>query len=41
MIILDAEALTPLALIGVSSNILALSVGYFVVKKAMDHKKGD
>ena len=41
VIILDAKALTPLALIGVASIILALSVGYFVVKKAMDNKKTD
>ena len=41
VIVLDAKALTPLSLIGVSSIILALSLGYFFVKKAMDHKKKD
>lgn len=41
VIVLDAKALTPLSLIGVSSIILALSLGYFFVKKAMDHKKED
>lgn len=38
VIILDTKALTPMTLIGISSIILALSVGYFFVKKAMDHK---
>jgi len=39
VIILDVKYMEPLTLIGIASIILALSVGYFVLKKALNHKQ--
>jgi len=37
VIILDVKSLTPLTLIGVAALILALSFGYYALKKALKH----
>ena len=39
VIILDYKTLPPLTLIGVAAIILALSVGYYALKRAMNFKK--
>jgi len=39
VIILDVKAMEPLNLIGIACIILALSVGYFVLKKALNLKR--
>ena len=39
VIILDVKYLEPLNLIGIASIILALSIGYFVLKKALNDKQ--
>jgi uncharacterized membrane protein (DUF373 family) len=38
VIILDVKSLPPLTLIGVAAIILALSGGYYWLKKALNHK---
>ena len=38
VIILDVKSSAPLTLIGVAAIILALSVGYYVLKRALSHK---
>ena len=38
VIILDVKMLTPLTLLGVAAIILSLSVGYYVLKKALDKR---
>ena len=38
VIILDVYELTPLSLLGIAAIILALSIGYFVIKKALNEK---
>ena len=38
VIILDVKMLTPLTLLGVAAIILSLSVGYYVLKKAIDKR---
>ena len=38
VIILDVYELSPLSLLGVAAIILALSIGYFVIKKALNEK---
>ena len=40
VIILDFKELTSLTLIGIAAVILSLSVGYYVLKKAMDNRDG-
>jgi uncharacterized membrane protein (DUF373 family) len=39
VIILDYKTLPPLTLIGIAAIILALSVGYYALKRAMNFKK--
>jgi len=38
VIILDVKSMAPLTLIGVAAIILALSVGYYWLKRALNHK---
>ena len=38
VIILDVYKLPPLSLVGIAAIILALSIGYFVIKKALNEK---
>ena len=38
VIVLDVDKLSPLTLVGIASIILALSVGYFILKKALNQK---
>jgi hypothetical protein len=38
VIVLDVKTEAPLTLIGVAAIILALSAGYFALKKALGHK---
>lgn len=38
VIILDVYELSPLSLVGIAAIILALSIGYFVIKKALNEK---
>jgi uncharacterized membrane protein (DUF373 family) len=38
VIILDVDKLPPVTLLGIAAIILALSVGYFFIKKALNEK---
>jgi uncharacterized membrane protein (DUF373 family) len=38
VIVLDVKTLPPLTLVGIAAIVLALSVGYYVLKRALGHK---
>lgn len=38
VIVLDVKTVAPLSLIGIAAIVIALSVGYFALKKAMGHE---